>query len=364
MHSEQGGGDECDVVVIGAGVVGLAVAQALAAQGREVLVLEKQDAIGTETSSRNSEVIHAGIYYPTHSLKAELCVRGKKLLYEHCQKFHVPHERIGKIIVATSNEQLPVLREYQTQARANGVGELPWLSKQEVLGLEPNVSCLAGILSPTSGIIDSHAYMLSLEGELEANGGMIAFLTDVEAIGNDDGLYVSTSELRLAPRVLVNSAGLDAPELSRQLGSEYRSYYAKGHYYSYSGNSPFQHLVYPIAEAGGLGVHVTLDMAHQARFGPDVVWQDGHDYSFDESKRDQFIEAIRSYYPDLDEGKLQPGYTGIRPKLAPAGQSAFDFLVRGPNETGVDGYVELLGIESPGLTASLAIAERVVEAVC
>ena len=356
--------EDCDVVVIGAGVVGLAVGQALAREGREVLILEKQDAIGTETSSRNSEVIHAGIYYPTNSLKAELCVRGKQLLYEHCKTHHVPHDNIGKVIVATSPEQFEVLRQYQQQALLNGVGELPWLGQSDVEELEPAVECLAGIWSPTTGIIDSHAYMLSLEGELEAHGGMIAFLAEVERLSVSDGLNVSTQDLTLAPRVLVNSAGLDAPALTRQLGRNYQNYYAKGHYYTLSGKSPFNHLVYPIAEQGGLGVHVTLDMAYQARFGPDVVWQCDHDYGFDESSRDEFIEAIRNYYPDLDETKLQPGYTGIRPKLAAQGEPASDFVVNGPDSTGYDGYIELLGIESPGLTASLAIAERVVDMVC
>ena len=356
--------EECDVVVIGAGVVGLAVGQALAREGREVLILEKQEAIGTETSSRNSEVIHAGIYYPTGSLKAELCVRGKRLLYEHCKTHHVPHENVGKIIVAKSRDQFPALQAYRQQALANGVGELPWLSQREVNAREPAVACVGGIWSPTTGIIDSHAFMLSLEGELETHGGMIAFLSEVDGLSVEDGLRVSTGELSLAPRVVVNSAGLDAPELARQLGREFQTYYAKGHYYTLSGASPFSHLVYPIAEEGGLGVHVTLDMAHQARFGPDVVWQCNHDYSFDESRREQFVAAIRSYYPELDESKLQPGYTGIRPKLAPQGEPGSDFVVNGPDTTGIEGYVELLGIESPGLTASLAIAERVVEMVC
>ncbi|MCY4127707.1 MAG: NAD(P)/FAD-dependent oxidoreductase [Gammaproteobacteria bacterium] len=361
---EKSLGEECDVVVIGAGVIGLAVGQALAREGREVLILEKQDAIGTETSSRNSEVIHAGIYYPTGSLKAELCVRGKRLLYEHCNTHHVPHENVGKIIVATSRDQFPVLRAYQEQALANGVGELPWLSQSEVNAKEAAVACVGGIWSPTTGIIDSHAFMLSLEGELETHGGMIAFLSEVQELSAEEGLRVTTAELSLAPRVVINSAGLDAPELARQVGRDFHTYYAKGHYYTLSGTSPFRHLVYPIAEEGGLGVHVTLDMAHQARFGPDVVWQCDHDYAFDESRREQFVSAIRSYYPDLDESKLQPGYTGIRPKLAPQGEPGSDFVVNGPHETGVDGYVELLGIESPGLTASLAIAERVVEMVC
>lgn len=355
--------EECDVVVIGAGVVGLAVGQALAREGREVLILEKQDAIGTETSSRNSEVIHAGIYYPPGSLKAELCVRGKHLLYEHCRSHHVPHENVGKIIVATTHDHFSVLKDYRRQAIANGVGELPWLSQQEVADLEPAVASLGGVWSPTTGIIDSHAFMLSLEGELEEHGGMIAFLSDVEELSADGGLRVVTADMALAPRVLVNSAGLDAPALAQQVGRDYQTYYAKGHYYTLSGASPFSHLVYPIAEAGGLGVHVTLDMAHQARFGPDVVWQQGHDYGFDESRRNEFIASICQYYPALDETKLQPGYTGIRPKLAPQGAPNFDFVVNGPSETGIDGYVELLGIESPGLTAALAIAERVVDLV-
>ena len=355
--------EPCDVVVIGAGVVGLAVGQALARAGREVLVLEKQDAIGTETSSRNSEVIHAGIYYPSGSLKAELCVRGKELLYQHCKDHNVPHENVGKVIVATKEEHFEVLKNYQRQALVNGVGCLPTLSIQEVAELEPAVECLGGIWSPTTGIIDSHAFMLSLEGELEANGGMVAFLTDVQRIAVADGLEVHTEEMALAPQLIVNSAGLDAPMLGRQVGQQYTSYYAKGHYYTLSGASPFSHLVYPIAEEGGLGVHVTLDLAHQARFGPDVVWQSDRDYSFDETGRDQFVAAIRRYYPDLDEAKLQPGYTGIRPKLAPQGEPNADFVINGPVATGIEGYIELLGIESPGLTAALAIAERVVDMV-
>ncbi|MCE2406191.1 MAG: NAD(P)/FAD-dependent oxidoreductase [Pseudomonadales bacterium] len=364
MTTDRSSAEDFDIVVVGGGVIGLAVGQALAREGREVLILEKQDAIGTETSSRNSEVIHAGIYYPAGSLKAELCVRGKHLLYEHCKSHHVPHEHIGKLIVATSQDHFPVLKAYQQQALVNGVGELPWLTQQEIEAKEPTVSCIGGIWSPTTGIIDSHAFMLSLEGELEAHGGMVAFLSEVRDLRVESGLRVTTSELSLAPRVVINAAGLDAPALGRRVGRDFRTYYAKGHYYTLSGKSPFNHLVYPIADEGGLGVHVTLDMAHQARFGPDVVWQCGHDYTFDESRRAQFVAAIHAYYPDLDESKLQPGYTGIRPKLAPQGEPASDFVVNGPDETGVEGYVELLGIESPGLTASLAIAERVVEMVC
>lgn len=361
--TEAASAEPCDVVVIGAGVVGLAVGRTLAQAGREVLVLEKQDAIGTETSSRNSEVIHAGIYYPTGSLKAELCVRGKKLLYQHCERHNVPHENIGKVIVATDESQFDVLKNYQEQALINGVGCLPTLTKKEVATLEPAVECLGGIWSPTTGIIDSHSFMLSLEGELESNGGLVAFLTEVKDIDVSDGLRVLTEEMTLAPQLIVNSAGLDAPALGRQLGQSYTSYYAKGHYYTHSGKSPFNHLVYPIATESGLGVHVTLDMAHQARFGPDVVWQADRDYSFDETGREAFVSSIRRYYPDLDEAKLQPGYTGIRPKLAPQGRPNADFVINGPTETGINGYIELLGIESPGLTASLAIAERVLDMV-
>ncbi|MCY4656092.1 MAG: FAD-dependent oxidoreductase, partial [Gammaproteobacteria bacterium] len=271
------------------------------------------------------------------------------------------HENIGKVIVATSEEQFDVLRNYQKQAQINGVGELDWLDKEQVQALEPSVNCLAGVWSSTTGIIDSHAFMLSLQGDLETHGSMIAFNTNVKQLVFEPTLQAVCEDMVLEPEFLVNSAGLHAPEFAVQAGGDYRSYYAKGHYYTLSGKSPFNHLVYPIAEAGGLGVHVTLDMAHQARFGPDVVWTNEIDYDFEEDQFEAFATAIRSYYPDLDESKLQPGYTGIRPKLVPQGEPANDFVINGPQETGHAGYVELLGIESPGLTASLAIAERVIE---
>ena len=354
--------ERCDTVVIGAGVVGLAVARALAQAGREVLVLERHDLIGTETSSRNSEVIHAGLYYPTGSHKARLCVRGKALLYEHCAAYNVPHARIGKIIVATSDAQFRVLKAYQRQARINGAGELPWLTRREVQDMEPAVEALAGVYSESTGIIDSHAYMLSLVGDLEANGGMIAFLTEVTGLERlAAGVRVCCGDFDLDANLVVNSAGLNAPAVAARLGGRHRGHYAKGHYYTLSGASPFARLVYPIADAGGLGVHVTLDLAGQARFGPDVVWQKDEDYAFDESSFERFVTAIRCYYPALDESRLHPGYTGIRPKLAPAGAPAADFVIEGPAQTGVRGFVNLLGIESPGLTSSLAIAERVVE---
>ncbi len=352
--------ERCDAVVIGAGVVGLAVARALAMAGREVLVIERHDVIGSETSSRNSEVIHAGIYYPTGSMKAAMCVRGKLLLYEHCERYNVPHRRIGKVIVATAEAQFPVLEDYRRQAAVNGVGDLPWLSRSEVLALEPDVEALAGVYSKTTGIIDSHAYMLSLLGDVEAGGGMVAFLTEVSDLRRwSAGVRVCCGDFDLDANVVVNATGLGAPGMAARLGGARRGYYAKGHYYTLSGRSPFTHLVYPVAEAGGLGVHVTLDMAGQAKFGPDVVWQQDDDYGFDGVNLPRFVEAIRRYYPGLDESRLHPGYTGIRPKLAPAGAPAADFVIEGPAENGVPGLVNLLGIESPGLTSSLAIAERV-----
>ena len=352
--------ERCDVVVIGAGVVGLAAARALAQAGREVIVLERHDLVGSETSSRNSEVIHAGIYYPTGSLKARLCVRGKALLYDHCRRYHVPHRRIGKVIVATATAQFEALASYQRQARRNGAGELEWLDRDAVRVLEPAVAALAAVHSESTGIVDSHAFMVSLVGDLEAAGGTIAFRTDVTALERRPaGVRVRCGGFDLDAAVVVNAAGLGAPRLAARLGGRRRGYYAKGHYYTLSGPSPFGRLVYPVAGAGGLGVHVTLDMAGQARFGPDVVWQQDEDYRFDEAGFDKFVAAIRRYYPDLDETRLHPGYTGIRPKLAPAGAPAQDFVIEGPEAAGVPGLVNLLGIESPGLTASLAIAERV-----
>lgn len=354
--------ERCDAVIVGAGAVGLAVGRELARAGREVLVLERHELIGSEISSRNSEVIHAGIYYPTGSVKAQTCVRGKALLYKHCATYKVPHERIGKIIVASTTAQLETLESYQRQARVNGAGKLPWMTRADILALEPEVDAVAGVYSESTGIIDSHAFMLSLLGDIEAAGGAIAFLTEVTDLERvSAGVRVRCGDFDLDANIVVNAAGLEAPAMAARLGGLRSGYFAKGHYYTLSGKSPFSRLVYPVAEPGGLGVHVTLDLAGQARFGPDVVWQDDEDYGFDDGHFDAFVEAIRRYYPGLDESRLHPGYTGIRPKLAPPGGPVADFVIEGPAVNGVPGFVNLLGIESPGLTASLAIAERVVE---
>jgi L-2-hydroxyglutarate oxidase LhgO len=329
------------------------------------VVLEQHGQIGTETSSRNSEVIHAGIYYDEGSAKARLCVRGKRLLYEHCEQYRVPFRRCGKLIVATDPQQFAVLNDYQRRARANGAGELRWLTVADVAALEPAVRCVGGVFSPTTGIVDSHAYMESLLGDLEAHGSMVAFNATVSGGYAERGrIVVQTEQLALDAELVVNAGGLYAPTLAPRLaehppGKLPKAYYAKGHYYTLTGAAPFRHLVYPIAAAGGLGVHVTLDLAGQARFGPDVVWIDAIDYGFDDRNRQRAIDAIRRYYPDLDPDRLAPGYTGIRPKISGPGEPAADFCIMGPAQHGIAGLIHLLGIESPGLTASLAIAEMV-----
>ena len=352
--------DAVDVVVIGAGVVGLAVARQLAQAGREVLVLERHDAIGTETSARNSEVIHAGLYYPTGSLRARLCVRGKHLLYDYLRERQLPHDNCGKILVAVDEDQRAELEKYRQQSAINGAGDLLPLSEADVRTLEPEVQAVAGLLSPTTGIIDSHAYMVSLQGDLEAAGGVVVCNTPVrrlEPAGR--GVTVHCDEMALAARLVVNSAGLAAPEVAATCMPAPQPRFARGRYYTYSGRSPFRRLVYPLPEPGGLGVHVTLDLAGQARFGPDVAWIDQVDYTFDDSAREAFAAAIRRYFPGLETARLQPGYTGVRPKITGPGEPAADFRIDGPADHGLTGLVNLFGIESPGLTSSLAIAEYV-----
>lgn len=360
--------ERVDCVVIGAGVVGLAVARALALQGREVIVLEAEESIGNHTSSRNSEVIHAGIYYPKGSLKATLCVQGKSMLYAYCDDHAIAHDNCGKVLVAANEAEIPVVLGYIDKANANGVHDLRRISLDELRELEPAVRAVAAVYSPSTGIIDSHAYMLALQGDLEQAGGMVVFKSPLlggEVTGDGIVLDVGGSDaMQITCNTLINSAGLTAPQLSRSIRGIPEAtippqYFAKGHYYTMSGRSPFHRLVYPMAGPGFLGVHVTVDLGGQARFGPDIHWLDRIDYSFDNAREPLFYDAIRQYYPDLKDGALQPGYTGIRPKISGPTQPAADFLIQGPKDHGVAGLVNLYGIESPGLTASLAIGEMV-----
>jgi L-2-hydroxyglutarate oxidase LhgO len=355
--------EKLDAVVVGAGVVGLAVARELAMAGREVVILEAEDAIGTHTSSRNSEVIHAGIYYPKGSLKARSCVEGRTLLYEYCVSHGVPHRRAGKLIVAADETQLAELEGIQRKAHANGVTDVVWMSREQALALEPELSCVAALYSPSTGIIDSHALMLAYLGDAQAHGAMLALKSPLEkAFVRNHGfeLQVAGSE-PIQCSMLVNSGGLRAPTLARKVEG-YRAqlapgeFYAKGNYYSLARRSPFSRLVYPVPEPGGLGVHVTLDLAGQARFGPDVEWVERIGYDVDPRRADRFYAAIRRYWPGLPDGALLPGYSGIRPKTAGPKEPAPDFLIQGPGAHGVPGLVHLFGIESPGLTASLSLA--------
>ena len=359
--------EQVDTVIIGAGVVGLACARAFALAGREVIVLESESAIGTGTSSRNSEVIHAGIYYPAGSLKAKLCVAGRSALYPFLAEHGIAHRRCGKLIVATETAQIAELEKIRARAASNGVADLRMLPAREARALEPQLVCVAALESPSTGIIDSHGFMLALRGEAEDRGAAVALRSPVLSGSIREGnveLEVGGAEpTRLRARSVVNCAGLFAQNIARSIAGfpgerVPPSYYCKGNYFSLSGRSPFTRLIYPAPEAAGLGVHLTLDLAGQARFGPDVEWVDGIDYTVDPRRAEGFYAAIRRYWPALPEGALEPGYAGIRPKICGRGEPPADFVVQGPREHGVRGLVQLYGIESPGLTASLALADH------
>ncbi len=362
--------DKVECAVVGAGVVGLAAARALALAGHEVVILESAGAIGSGISSRSSEVIHGGMYYPTEGLKARFCVQGNRMLRRYLAERGLPHRMVGKLIVATDAAEEQKLQAILENGRRNGVDGLAPISLAEVRQLEPALVCTSALLSPSTGILDSHAYMLSLQGDAEANGAVLALKSPVlggEVTGNGIALAVGGDQPdRLLCRRLVNAAGLGANRLAASIeglaaASVPQLHLCKGNYFMLSGRQPFGRLVYPIPESAGIGVHYTVDMAGQGRFGPDVEWIERENYEVDPGRADGFYGVIRRYWPGLPDGALRPGYAGVRPKIQAPGEPARDFLVQGPADHGVPGLVNLYGIESPGLTASLAIAEYVRE---
>ncbi len=353
--------EKLDCIVIGAGVIGLAVARELALAGREVVLLEAAGAIGTGTSSRNSEVIHAGLYYAPGSLKARLCVDGKARLYAYCAARGVSALPIGKLLVAANEAQALKLAAIKENAEKNGVRDLSWLSSGEARAFEPEVSCVAAMLSPSTGILDSHAFMLSLQADIENAGGVIALRSAVAGGSvESDGVVLRTQDAEVKAKLVVNACGLHAPDLAQSIDGMPkrfipRAYFAKGNYFALKGRSPFRRLVYPMPELAGIGIHATLDLGGAVRFGPDVEWIETIDYAVDEKRAPLFEEAIRRYWPGLPENALVPSYCGVRPKIAAPGAPSADFMIQGPSDHGVDGLWNLFGIESPGLTASLAI---------
>ncbi|MAW32985.1 MAG: FAD-dependent oxidoreductase [Proteobacteria bacterium] len=361
--------ESIDCLVIGAGVIGLAVTRKLAMAGREVLLLEEQPTIGTETSSRNSEVIHAGIYYPPKSLKAKLCVQGKEMLYKYCKDRNIPHSKIGKIIVANSSDEENLLKNYVDRAAENGVRDLVWLQDKQIRQMEPALEFNSAVFSPSTGIIDSHSLMLSFQGDAENHGALMAFNSPlITGHVKQNGFNVDiggTEPMELHCNHLINCAGLKATLIAQKIhgvpsNKIPTAFFGKAHYYTLSRKSPFNHLIYPVNKSTtSLGVHVTLDLAGQARFGPDLTWISGVDYEFDNSREPMFYEAIRKYFPDLRDGELQPGYTGVRPKISGPNAPAADFEIQDSRHHGVPGLINLFGIESPGLTASLAIGDFV-----
>ncbi|MGR4865486.1 NAD(P)/FAD-dependent oxidoreductase [Caulobacter sp. LARHSG274] len=359
-----------ETVVIGAGVIGLACAAELARRGHEVLVLESQDIIGGGISSRNSEVVHGGMYYPEGSLKAKHCVAGRRLIYEYCADRSVAHRKATKLIVATSESEVAKLESIAAQGGRNGVEGLEWLDGHQALALEPALSCLTAILSRETGIVDTHGLMLALQGEIEDAGGTVVFRTPVVGVAHAGGGFIvrtgGAEPFEVTARVLVNAAGLQAPAVA--LGVEGleswhapRQWLAKGNYFSYAGPPAFSRLIYPAPVDGGLGTHVTIDLAGRMRFGPDVEWVDSESYAVNDDRADGFYGAIRRYWPGLPEGSLVPDYAGIRPKLTGPGGDAADFVLQGPEIHGLAGLVNLFGIESPGLTSALSIAREVAD---
>lgn len=368
--------DGVDALVIGAGVVGLAVGRALAQRGVETIVVERADAIGSGISSRNSEVIHAGLYYAPGSLKARLCVAGRDRLYAYCASHGVAHRRCGKLVVATADDQLGALHALAQRARENGVADLELLSAAEAIALEPELRCTAALLSPSSGIVDSHALMLALRGDLEGAGGAVVLRSPVERVEcfdrGVDGHRVEVGGAEpsaLRARFVVNAAGLHAPALAARidgLAARHvpRAHFSKGSYFALARRSPFARLVYPLPQDAWLGVHLTLDLAGRARFGPDAQWlavasADAIDYGVDPARAEAFYADVRRYWPALPDGALEPAYSGVRPKIHGPGEPAPDFRIDGPREHGVAGLVNLFGIESPGLTSCLALADEV-----
>jgi L-2-hydroxyglutarate oxidase LhgO len=359
---------DIDCIVVGAGVVGLAIARALALSGREVMVVEAAEGIGTGTSARNSEVIHAGIYYPAGSLKAKLCVQGRHMLYAYCAEKGVSHQRIGKLIVATSEDEIAKLDDILSKARVNGVDDMELLSASQAQALEPALFCTAALLSPSTGIIDSHGLMLAYQGDAENAGAQCVFHTpllsgEVRSEGGFNLQFGGADAMQLSCNVLINASGLHAPTLARKIrgipeASIPTEYLCKGSYFTLQGRAPFTRLIYPTPHHAGLGVHLTLDLGGQAKFGPDTEWIDRVDYDIDASRCDGFYEAVRTYWPGMPDASLAPGYTGIRPKVSGPHEPAADFMIVGPATHGVPGLVNLFGIESPGLTSSLAIAQE------
>jgi L-2-hydroxyglutarate oxidase LhgO len=363
-----------DTIIIGAGVVGLAIARQLSQGGQSVLVIDAAARAGTETSSRNSEVVHAGIYYPKGSLKAELCIEGRQLLFGFCNSHGVDIKRTGKLIVATSPEEEMKLASIISLAAQNGVDDLVWMTERQVAELEPEVCCTKALFSPSTGIVDASSYMLALQGDAEAQGALFAFNTSFLRSQNRDGCFIvetvdaQDEVAEISCRRLINCAGHGAHDVvahveGYSIDRAPPRYLAKGSYCSVSGKSPFRHLIYPVPVSGALGIHATLDMAGAVRFGPDIQWIDEFDYSLSPDITDKFVAAVKSYWPGVEGRRLTPSYCGIRPKIHGPQQSFADFKIEAKPEHGISGLINLFGIESPGLTASLAIAKSVAQII-